>query len=84
MADIDSEVRGIAQEIQRDILKEYRAKRDKMTGTEKGSMLAELSAFNRTVEATATGAAYPFFSPTALVSALGNGQLASLQEQSAP
>ena len=71
MADIDAEVRGLAQEIQRDLLTEYRERRKQMTGAEKQSFLAEISAFNRTVESSASGAAYPFFSPTAIVSRNG-------------
>ncbi len=82
MADRDVDVREVALEIQLAILKDYRDGRNRMTGAEKGSVLAEMSALNRTVEATSP--AHTFFSPTALISAVGDGQLARLHEQSAP
>lgn len=84
MADLDAEVRDLAQQISRDILREYQAKRKTMTGAERQTMLAELSAFNRTVEASAVGAAYPFFSPSAIASGARDGELARLQAESAP
>lgn len=82
MADKDTEVHEVALEIQLAILTEYRDKRQKMTGPEKGSALTEVSAINRTIAATAP--AHTFFSPTALISALGDGELAGLQKQSSP
>jgi len=84
MADKDADVRDLAQTIQLELMREYQANRKTMTGAQKATMLAEVSTFCRTVEASATGAAYPFFSPSAIAASLGNGQLADLHEQVTP
>lgn len=84
MANLDAEVRGLAQEIQKDILADYKKRRDTMSGAEKQTALAELASFNRTVEGSSSGAAYPFFSPTAIVANNGMGDLARAQAAVTP
>ena len=84
MADKDAEVREAAQTVQLTCLTEYAEKRAKMSAGERAAALAEIQALVRPVEASAKGAAYPFLSPSSMVSSDGLKGLGDAQATAAP
>ncbi len=82
MADLDAQVREAAQTRILAILKELGE--PGISGLKRSTLLAELASLNRTVEASAYGAAYPSFSPSSIGGRHAFDGMAEAQADSAP